>query len=131
MTKEKEQNIIYIVCALVILIAVYNSNKHTSQLKTDYSFTAGKTLEYKYADGFKDCIEYKYFVDSLKYIGCVINDSNISSVKNKFYRVKYSNVNPEISELYLTNEIKDSTKIYNSGFLHKWRRRGFDNLHPN
>lgn len=122
MTKEKEPYIIFIVCAFVIFIAIYNSNKYESNLEKDYGFTVGKTLEYKFADGFKDCIEYKYFVDSLKYIGCVINDSNISTVKNKFYKVKYSKENPEISELYLTNEIKDSTKIYSSGFLRKWRR---------
>lgn len=67
----------------------------------------------------------------MKYIGCIVNDSNISSPLSKFYKVKYSKENPEISELYLTNEIKDSVEIYKLGFLNKWHRRGFDNLHPN
>ncbi len=130
MEDKKEPTIIFIICALIIIITIYNGNEHQDSLKKNYAFTVGKTIEYKYDDGFKDCIEYNYFVDSVKYINCVINDSNISSAEKKFYRVKYSKVNPEISELYLTNEIKDSTKIYNSGFLRKWRKKKSDNLHP-
>ena len=109
MEDKKEPTIIFIICALIIIITIYNGNEHQDSLKKNYAFTVGKTIEYKYDDGFKDCIEYNYFVDSVKYINCVINDSNISSSEKKFYRVKYSKVNPEISELYLTNEIKDST----------------------
>ena len=132
MSSDKKQNILFIIIFMgAIIYSWYESEKNVMSLKSNYNFTVGKTLKFEYNDGFKDCIEYKYFVDSVKYIGCIVNDSNISSPLSKFYKVKYSKENPEISELYLTNEIKDSAEIYKLGFLNKWRRRGFDNLHPN
>lgn len=131
MTIKGEHRVMIIVCVLVLFSMIYNSAKHSRQLNDDYGFTVGKTLKYDFADGHKDCIEYKYFVDSIKHIGCVVNDSQISSPLGKFYKVKYSKADPEVVELYLTNEIKDSSKIYNSGFLRKWHRKGFDNLIPN
>ncbi|MEO8240184.1 MAG: hypothetical protein ABI576_18910 [Flavobacterium sp.] len=132
MSSNNSKNILFfIICIATIIYFTYRSEKQTTFLKNNYSFTAGKTLKYEYDDGFKDCIEYKYFVDSVKYIGCVINDSNISSPLSKFYKVKYSKENPESSELYLTSELTDSTEISKLGFLKKWRRRGLDNLHPN
>ena len=119
------------ICTSIIIYSWCKSNKNTLELKNNYSFTAGKTIKFEYNDGFKDCIEYKYFVDSVKYIGCVINDSNIVSPISKFYKVKYSKDNPGSSQLYLTHELKDSVEIYKLGFLNKWHRKGFDNLQPN
>jgi hypothetical protein len=129
MIKAREQNIIFIICALVILYTLYRSERHSQLLEKDYGFTVGKTLKYSFADGQKDCIEYKYFVDSVKFKSCVVDDSAICPKLGKFYKVKYSKQNPNICELYLTNEIKDSVKIYNSGYLRKWHKKKFDNLH--
>ncbi|NMH27849.1 hypothetical protein [Flavobacterium silvaticum] len=101
-----------------------NCLKKPDQLNSGYNFTIGKTLEYSFADGHKDCISFKYFVASIKYMGCVVNDSQISSPLGKFYKVKYSKEDPEMAQIYLTDEISDSSEIYSSGYLRKWHRKG-------
>ncbi len=85
-------------------------------MNNNYDFTVGKTMKYEFANVFKDCIEYKYYITNEKFIGCVYIDANISSPLNKFYKVKYSKIKPIISEMYLTEEIKDSVEIVKAGF---------------
>lgn len=114
--KNETENIIMFICfMLVILYGIYNCFKRTYYLNNEYSYTIGKTIKYDFAKGFKDCIKYEYFVNNIKYINCVTIDSKIRCPLNKFYRVKYSKIKPEICEMYLSKEIVDSAKIINAG----------------
>lgn len=118
-TEQKLLNIIYIIVALVILYAAYESSKREDYLKQNCEFTVGKAFEYSGTGGNKGYVAYKYFVDSLKYTGAVRRNYEMASPLNKYYKVKYSKVKPEISEMYLTEEIIDSIEILKSGFKYK------------
>jgi len=111
----KEQNIIFIVCAIVILYQVYKSSKYESYLQSEYKYTIGKTIKYEFNDGTKDCVQFKYYVNGKKIINCEIINPNICCPLNKFYRVKYSKVKPEICELFFSKEVKDSSEIIKAG----------------
>ena len=89
------------------------------QFEGEFDFTVGKTIRYSFYDGFKDCIEYKYFVKRHIFMGCVYIDSRINLPLNKFFRVKYSIIEPTISELYLKEQITDSILITRAGFKFK------------
>lgn len=110
------RNIIFIICVLAFLILINRHKSETQQFEGEFNFTIGKTIKYSFLDGFKDCIEYKYFVNKVKYTGCVYFDSEINLPLNKFYKVKYSIMKPEISELYLNEQITDSIEIMKKGF---------------
>ena len=86
------------------------------QFEGEFDFTIGKTVRYSFSDGFKDCIEYKYFVKGHIYTGCIYLDSQINLPLNKFYKVKYSTIEPAISEFYLKKQITDSILITEAGF---------------
>lgn len=101
---------------VVILYGIYKSIIRSKYLDNDYAFTIGQTIKYDFADGNKDCIEYKYFVNNRKFISCVTIDPKICCPLNKFYKVKYSKIKPEICEMYLSKEIKDSAEIIEAGF---------------
>jgi hypothetical protein len=111
--------IVIVICMIVILHSIPTSYKQSNYLSNNYAFTIGKTLKYEFADGFKDCIEYKYYVRNFKYIGCITIDPEISSSLNKFYKVKYSKIKPDISEIYFSKEITDSVEIIKAGFKYK------------
>lgn len=89
-------------------------------LKSNCVFTVGKAVRYSGTDdGGNSYIEYKYYVDKLKYINYVCDDYKKDSPLKKYYKVKYSKMKPEISEMYLTEEITDSAEIVNAGFKYK------------
>ncbi|ESU21243.1 hypothetical protein FCR2A7T_06700 [Flavobacterium cauense R2A-7] len=46
----------------------------------------------------------------------VLDDYEKGKPLNKFFKVKYSKIKPEISEMYLTEEIIDSVQIVKAGF---------------
>lgn len=104
----------FIIIAITILYSVYKSSDYKSKLKDNYDFTVGMTTEYSFADGFSDCIEYKYYLNNIKFTGCV-KFEKVSNQLIKYYKVKYSKIKPEISEMYLNEEITDSTQVVNAG----------------
>lgn len=116
--KIGDQNIVIVICIVVILYSFYASNKRSDYLNNNYDFTIGKTIKYDRNDGF-NCIEYKYYVRNVKFIGCITIDPEVSSQLNTFYKVKYSNIKPEISEINLSKEITDSVEIVKAGFKYK------------
>jgi hypothetical protein len=80
-------------------------------------FTIGKTVRYSGSDdGGNSYIKYRYYVDSLKYFGLVKDDYKNGAPINKYFKVEYSKIKPEISRMYLNSEILDSTKITKVGF---------------
>lgn len=111
--------IVIVICMIVILHSIPTSYKQNNYFSNNYAFTIGKTLKYEFADGFKDCIEYKYYVRNVKFIGCITIDHEVSAQLNTFYKVKYSKIKPEISEIYLSKEITDSVEIIEAGFKYK------------
>lgn len=120
--KGETENIIMFICfMLVILYGLYNSIKRSYYLDNDYAYTIGKTVRYQFAKGFKNCIEYTFFVNDKKYDGCVVIDPEVCCPLNKFYRVKYSKIKPEICEMYLNQEVKDSSKIMDAGLEYEKR----------
>lgn len=118
-TKEKSQNILYIIFVLVILYTIYVSSERKNHLKQSSEFTIGKTFKYSGFGGNEDFVAYKYYVNSIEYSGNKRRDYEMDYPLNKFYKVKYSKVKPEISEIYLTQEIIDSTEIVKAGFKYK------------
>jgi hypothetical protein len=117
--KIREMNIIVIVLAMVLLYSFYNSVKRQNYLNSEYSFTVAKTIKYEFNKGWKNCIKYKYYVDNKKFDGCVTIDPEINCSIGKFYKVKFSKIKPEISELYMTEEVVDTAEISNAGFDYK------------
>ncbi|TDP57380.1 hypothetical protein [Flavobacterium dankookense] len=111
----REQNFMFIICAIVILYSIYSSSKHENYLSSEYGYTVGKTIKYNFADGQKNCIKYKYYVNNVKFVNCVVIDPKISCPINKFYRVKYSKIKPEISELYFTKRVIDTGEVFKAG----------------
>lgn len=119
-TKEKIFNSIIIISFIVFLIIQYNGIQRETYLKSNYIFTVGKAVRYSGTDdGGNSYIEYKYYVERLKYINYVYDDYKKDSPLKKYYKVKYSKIKPEISEMYLTEEITDSTEIVKAGFKYK------------
>lgn len=116
----EKQNIVIPICFVLVLIyMLYTGLVRENHLNNDYDFTVGKTIKFEFSDGFKDCIKYEYYVGDVKFVECVTVDSKIISPLNKFYKVKYSKEKPEISEMYLDEEIKDSIQIIHAGFKNK------------
>ena len=60
----------FLICVVVILYSAYSSSKRMGYLDSDYGYTVGKTLKYEFADGWKDCVQYKYYVNKVKYVSC-------------------------------------------------------------
>lgn len=110
---------IYIIIAFVILYTAYESSKRDDYLRRNCEFTIGKVFEYSGTGGNKGYVAYKYFVESLKYTGEIRRNYETDSLLNKYYKVKYSKVKPEISEIYLAEEITDSTEIVNAGLKYE------------
>ena len=120
MTKEKLFNFIIIISFVVFLIVQYNGSKRETYLKSNCLYTVGKALRYSGSDdGGNSYIEYKYYVDSLKFVNYVNDNYKMGSPLKKYFKVKYSKLKPEISEMYLTKEITDSTEIVKAGFKYK------------
>jgi hypothetical protein len=116
-TQEKVFNSIIIISFIVFLIIQYNGLQRETYLKSNCVFTVGKTVRYSGTDdGGNSYIEYKYYVDSLKYINYVCDDYKTGSPLKKYFKVKYSKIKPEISEMYLTEEVTDSAQIVKAGF---------------
>lgn len=110
---------VYTIVVLVILYTSYESSKRDDYLKENCEYTVGKAFEYSGTGGNKGYVAYKYFVDSLKFIGEVRRNYETISPLGKYYKVKYSKVKPQISEMYLTEEITDSTEIVKAGLKYK------------
>lgn len=117
---KKERYKLYILMftgiLLVFLINWYVGFERNNNLNKDCDFTVGKTIKYQFSDGFKDCIQYQFYVNDIKYIGCATIDSAISSPLPKYFIVKFSKTNPEINELDWSKEVKDLIQISKAGF---------------
>ncbi|AYN03742.1 hypothetical protein EAG11_05800 [Flavobacterium sp. 140616W15] len=87
--------------------------KHLAQ---NFAFTIGKVYKYSGYGGNEDFLVFKYYVNNIEFIGNKRRDYEMDSPLKKFYKIKYSKVKPEISEMYLTEEITDSSKIVKAGF---------------
>ncbi|MDI9256757.1 hypothetical protein [Flavobacterium sedimenticola] len=114
--KIKELNIIMIVYTIVILYSLYSSLRRQDYLSREYSFTVAKTIKYEFNKGWKNCIKYKYYVNNKKFEGCLTIDSEKKCSIGKFYKVRFSKIKPDISEIYVNEEIIDSAEISNAGF---------------
>ncbi|RZJ53373.1 MAG: hypothetical protein EOO44_08705 [Flavobacterium sp.] len=88
----------------------------TQDFEGEFDFTIGKTIKYSFSDGFKDCIEYKYFVNGVIHKGCLINNDSKIVPLNTFFKVKYSKKDPSISIINFKEQIRDSTEIVKAGF---------------
>jgi hypothetical protein len=120
MTKEKIFNSIIIISFVVFLIVQYNGSKRETYLKNNCLYTVGKVVRYSGSDdGGNSYIEYKYYVDRLKFVNYVRDDYKMGSPLKKYFKVKYSKIKPEISEMYLTQEVIDSVQIVKAGFKYK------------
>lgn len=114
----RHQNILLLIIALVILYSIYSSTVHKDYLKRDFEFTICNVYKYSGFGGDEDYLEYKYYVNGLKFIGKKRRNYEIVSL-GKFYKVKYSKVKTEVSEMYLSEEITDSAEIVRAGFKYK------------
>jgi len=114
---------VFLFCSSIFLYQVYRSIdtdiEKEKYLKDNYSFTIAKTTKF-----WKGFIEYKYYVDGKKYEGSIkshykvsiITKDNQESILRKFFKIKYSNIKPEINHIYLNVRIIDSQKISRAGF---------------
>ncbi|MGQ7947143.1 hypothetical protein [Flavobacterium sp. WC2509] len=118
-SKESGQNLILVIVGVIILYYVNKSYVTSKYLKSDYEFTIGKTLDFTGAGGNKGFISYSYYVNNKKYMSDVRRKYKNDSQLHNFYKVKYSKVKPEISEMYLDEEITDSAEIVKAGFKYK------------
>jgi hypothetical protein len=119
MPETKIKNILYIILAIGVLYTVYNQTECDNYLKDNYEFTIGKATKYSGTGGLDRNVAYKYYVNNNLYIGAVKRDYEMASPLNKYYKIKYSKIKPEISEMYLTKEITDSVEIAKAGFKFK------------
>lgn len=119
MSETKLKNILYAILSIGVLYIVYKNIAFDDYLKDNYEFTIGIATKYSGTGGLERNVAYKYYVNNNVYVGAVKRDYEMTSPLNKYYKVKYSKVKPEISEMYLTEEITDSTEIANAGFKYK------------
>lgn len=117
--KKNAKNAMFIISIGVVFYTFYKSSKQDSYLKTNFNYTTGKAINYSFSGDYENLIKYFYIVKNSKYFGYTDRDYNMNSPLNKYFKVKYSIIKPEISEMYLINEITDSTKIVNAGFKYK------------
>lgn len=122
---------VFIVAFLAFFrVIIYWINTNSDQDRKDslkeHAFTVGKTFKYSFNDGFNNFIDYKYFVNGKKNVGHIDLDSHKNLPLNKYYKVKYSITKPEISEIYLEQEIKDSLEIFKAGFNNKKHNELFE-----
>jgi len=117
MEKKSKGSIYIIVIIAVIAVSImYSYFKKNNYLHQNFDFTVARTINYINAgDIYKD-IEYIYFVNNLKYTGYIKEDYDLKSPLKKYYKVKYSKIKPEISEIYLLEEITDCSEIVRAGF---------------
>ena len=109
-TENKIINTILLVACLLLLVTQYNASKRENYLKNNYAFTVGKTIRYSRNDhGGNNYIKYRYYVDGLTYFHLVCDNYEKGSPLKKFFKVKYSKIKPEISEMLLDEEVIDST----------------------
>lgn len=117
--RNKPYIMIFIGILLVFLINWYVGFERDNNLNKDCDYTVGKTIQYQFSDGFKDCIQYKFYVNDIKYSGCAIIDPVIRSPLSKYFIVKFSKTNPKINELDWNKEVTDSIQIRKAGFQDK------------
>jgi hypothetical protein len=116
-TETKIINSILIIGFLGILGTQYIGSQRNNYLKSNYGFTVGKTIRYSGSDdGGNSYIEYRYYVNRMTYYNFVCDNYKKRSPLKKNFKVKYSKIKPEISEMYLTEEITDSAEIVKAGF---------------
>lgn len=60
-----------------------------------------------------------YVILAIGVLYTVYKNYEMASPLNKYYKVKYSKVKPEVSEMYLMEEITDSAEIVKAGFKYK------------
>ncbi|OOV17729.1 hypothetical protein [Flavobacterium sp. LM4] len=112
-------NFLYLMFILGSLYAVYRGTHRQDYLKQNCEFTIGRAFEYTGTGGNNGFVAYKYFVNGSIYKGDVRRNFEKASPLGKYYVLKYSKIKPEISEIYLNEEVTDSGKIVKAGFKYQ------------
>lgn len=116
MSRESSKKIMLLIFILTIIFFIYENLEFDNYLKDNYAFTVGKSTGYSGRGGTNRSINFIYYVGNKRYEGSTSRDYELNSPLKRYYRVKYSTVKPEISEIYLDEEIIDTLEIIKAGF---------------
>lgn len=114
----KNKNIqLFIGMGIILIFVLFNSvrlRKNEKKINETGLSTVGKVIDKDFT-GKMFGIKYSYFVNSKYYTG-VKQTNGAKNYMYKFYIIKYVKENPEISEIYLNEEVTDSIEIVKAGF---------------
>lgn len=113
---NNSKNIFFLITMIIILVISSKFSSRKNILSNNYEFTIGKTIKYEFYDGFKDCITYEYYIDDKKFTGSEVIDPKVNLPINKYFKVKFSKMKPNISELNFSEQVIDSSIIIKAGF---------------
>ena len=116
MSNNNSKKIVVIIGGIIFLFFFYKHYVYSHKLKESVSYTIGKTYGFSGRGGTNRFVDYKYFVNDTLYKASVRRNYDMDTVIGKYFSVKFSKTQPNISELYFNQEIKDTLKILQAGF---------------
>lgn len=115
---NKYSTIMNIIFGAILLFVLYKTFEDNYYLRyDDLDYTIAKTIRYSGRGGTERNINYLYFVDNKKYERANKRDYDYKDPLNKYYVVKYSKKKPNVSEIDLSQEVTDTLKIREAGFI--------------
>jgi hypothetical protein len=106
-----------VVGILVFSFFFYKNIDSHCQLKKYPTYGVGKAITVS-KSGISPYLKYIYIVDNKIYESAEKLNYECGKCKiGKYFRIKYSSKNPDYSELYFNQEVTDTIKIKEAGFL--------------
>lgn len=106
-----------IVGILIFSFFLYKNIKYSQQLSNYGVYGIAKAVSLS-KTGNTTNLDYIYFVNGVMFKGREYLGDECRKCKiGKYFRIKYSSKNPDYSELYFNQEVTDTMKIKEAGFL--------------
>jgi len=125
MSKIKISTIGFILIAIWIIYIFFNLKESERELEKHGIETVAKTTKFSGTKG-GPTVDYIFVVNNKEYLGNSPRNKTPYEKVKRFYKLVYSEKNPEINKIYLEEEITDTSKIMKAGFKKQTKVRKYD-----
>ena len=105
-----------ILFVMVLCFFVYKNIESDIYLNGNCNYTVAKALSFSGRGGAPRYVDYIYTVNNIEYSASQRRDYDVDSIIDRFFKVKYAIDKPDISEMYLKQEVTDTVQILEAGF---------------
>nr|WP_315171842.1 hypothetical protein [uncultured Flavobacterium sp.] len=117
--RELKDNYVFFICVTLLIICIFFIEKYRSEVKIDIQKNnvggLGKVFYINIKRNFTDA-RYFYFYNGKRYESGEKIDNSGKEYLNKCFRIEFSSINPNRSNIFLNEEVQDAIKIKRAGF---------------